>query len=171
MLMTTGFSTTDGLHYSVDTTKKIYSGILMGLEDQDPNALSADPDSVLSKAELNQKKALQKEIIAQNKYIPPVKETTETTGTTGTTAVSANKTDTTAATTVENKDTENAAAEQKTQETSEEDELARRAAENGMTEQEFLDYLYGNTKKEEGEAEGQQEEERHEEESSEEEED
>ncbi|MBO6214905.1 MAG: SGNH/GDSL hydrolase family protein [Lachnospiraceae bacterium] len=168
MLLTTGFSTTDGLHYSADTTKKIYSGILVGLEDQDPNALSADADSVLSKANLNTKKALQREIIAANKYIPPVKETTAATA-----AASANKTETTSATTDATTTTKTQETQETQQETQEVDTLAQKAAENGMTEEEFLDYLYGRSNKDEsenpeGESEEQPEEESHEEESEEE---
>ena len=68
ILMATGFTTTDGLHYSADTTKKIYNGILLGLEDLNPDALSAEADSVLDKASLSKKNSLQREILAQNKY-------------------------------------------------------------------------------------------------------
>ena len=170
MLMTTGFSTTDGLHYSADTTKKIYSGILLGLEDQNPNALSAEADSVLSKADLGTKKAIQREITAANKYIPPVKESKPAV------AASSNKTGTTAATTdttTTTKTQEAQQTQQAQQEAEEIDTLAQKAVESGMTEEEFLNYLYGNSNKEgenpEGESEEQREEESHEEESHEEE--
>ena len=77
MLMTTGYSTTDGLHYSGDTTKKIYNGILMGLEELNPGTLVPDTGSTLDKNSLSKKKSLQSEILAQNKYVkktPPAPE-------------------------------------------------------------------------------------------------
>ena len=77
MLLTTGYSTTDGLHYSGDTTKKIYSGILMGLEELNPGTLVPDTGSTLDKNSLSKKKSLQSEILAQNKYVkktPPAPE-------------------------------------------------------------------------------------------------
>lgn len=69
LLMTTGYATSDGLHYKEDTTKKIYNGILLGLEELKPGTLEKDPEKVLSDAELGKKNSIQSDIIAQNKYV------------------------------------------------------------------------------------------------------
>ncbi|MCR5486946.1 MAG: hypothetical protein K6F35_05390 [Lachnospiraceae bacterium] len=70
LLMVTGYATTDGLHYNGDTTRKIYDGIRLGLRDEDPSRLTADPKEVLDQSGLSKKKSLQREIIAENKYVP-----------------------------------------------------------------------------------------------------
>lgn len=70
LLQHTGYTCTDGLHYDADTSKKIFTGILMGLEDENPGILVKAPASVLDKASLSRKKSLQREITETNKYIP-----------------------------------------------------------------------------------------------------
>ena len=77
ILMTTGYSTTDGLHYSPDTTRKIYDGILLGLEEISPGTLKTENTTALDKTGQSRKKSLQSEILAENKYVkknivPPV---------------------------------------------------------------------------------------------------
>ena len=69
LLLSTGYSTSDGLHYKEDTTKKIYNGILSGLEDITPGTLKSTSDGFLSDASLNKKNSIQNDIIAQNKYV------------------------------------------------------------------------------------------------------
>lgn len=69
LLLTTGYSTADGLHYKEDTTKKIYNGILSGLEDISPGTLKPLSDGILSDAALSKKNSIQNDIIAQNKYV------------------------------------------------------------------------------------------------------
>ena len=75
VLMSTGYETSDGLHYKPDTTWKIYKGILAGLKSLEPDSLS-EKKEVLGKAELNQKKSLQRQILEENKYVKkePVNE-------------------------------------------------------------------------------------------------
>ncbi len=70
LLMVTGFTTTDGLHYNAETSDKIFRGILLGLKDEDSECLVKDPANVLSQSALGTKKSLQREILAQNKYVP-----------------------------------------------------------------------------------------------------
>ena len=69
LLLSTGYSTSDGLHYKEDTTKKIYNGILLGLEDISPGTLKPESDGILSEAALSKKNSIQNDIIAQNKYV------------------------------------------------------------------------------------------------------
>ena len=69
LLLSTGYSTADGLHYKEDTTKKIYNGILSGLEDIYPGTLTNTSKGFLSDASLNKKNSIQNDIIAQNKYV------------------------------------------------------------------------------------------------------
>lgn len=69
LLMLTGFTTTDGLHYDADTSEKIFRGILMGLEDENPSALTDDTAPVLDKASAEKKKSLQKAITDENVYV------------------------------------------------------------------------------------------------------
>ncbi|MBO6147745.1 MAG: hypothetical protein J6O55_00205 [Lachnospiraceae bacterium] len=71
ILMSTGFETTDGLHYQTDTTRKIYNGILLGIQEEDSDALVAEPAAVLSDSALGRKKSLQNEILSQNKRVMP----------------------------------------------------------------------------------------------------
>ncbi len=73
LLLSTGYATTDGLHYSGDTTRKIYNGILLGLDELTPGSLTSDPDGILDDASLGKKKSIQSDILAQNKYVkkPP----------------------------------------------------------------------------------------------------
>ena len=69
ILMTTGYSTTDGLHYSPDTTRKIYDGILLGLEEISPGTLKTENTTALDKTGQSKKKSIQSEILAENKYV------------------------------------------------------------------------------------------------------
>ncbi len=69
LLTTTGYTTTDGLHYNSDTTRKIYDGILLGLEELVPGTLTADTEAGLDKTSLAKKKSIQSQILAQNKYV------------------------------------------------------------------------------------------------------
>ena len=73
LLLSTGYATTDGLHYSGDTTRKIYNGILLGLEELTPGSLTDKEEGILDSASLNKKKSIQSDILAQNKYVkkPP----------------------------------------------------------------------------------------------------
>ncbi len=70
LLMVTGFTTTDGLHYNADTSKKIFNGILLGLQDENPRCLTGNAVNKLDKTSLAKKNSLQKEILGQNKYVP-----------------------------------------------------------------------------------------------------
>ena len=74
LLLTTGYGTTDGLHYSGDTTRKIYNGILLGLDELTPGSLTSDPDGILDNAHLSKKKSIQSDILAQNKYVKKAPE-------------------------------------------------------------------------------------------------
>ena len=69
LLTSTGYTTTDGLHYNSDTTKKIYKGILLGLYELDPSELSSDSEGILDKTGRSTKNSLQKQILAENKYV------------------------------------------------------------------------------------------------------
>ncbi len=69
ILADTGYKTTDGLHYSEETGRKIYNGILLGLKDSDPEALTADGSGILDKGSLSKKNSIQSDITAQNKYV------------------------------------------------------------------------------------------------------
>jgi len=69
LLLQTGYSTADGLHYKEDTTKRIYNGILSGLEDISPGTLKPRSGGILGDAALNKKNSIQNDIIAQNKYV------------------------------------------------------------------------------------------------------
>ena len=77
LLLSTGYATTDGLHYSGDTTRKIYNGILLGLEELTPGSLTDKEEGILDSASLNKKKSIQNDILAQNKYVkkPPEPDT------------------------------------------------------------------------------------------------
>jgi len=77
LLMSTGYATTDGLHYSGDTTRKIYNGILLGLDELTPGSLTEDSGGCLDDASLGKKKSIQSDILAQNKYVkkPPEPDT------------------------------------------------------------------------------------------------
>ncbi len=77
ILMTTGYTTTDGLHYNGDTTRKIYHGILLGLEDFNPGCLTADPEGILDNNALGKKKSIQSDILAENKYVRPEPQISE----------------------------------------------------------------------------------------------
>ncbi len=77
ILMTTGYTTTDGLHYNGDTTRKIYHGILLGLEDITPGILVSEPEEILDKTALGKKKSIQSEILEQNKYVRPEPKVSE----------------------------------------------------------------------------------------------
>lgn len=74
LLLSTGYATTDGLHYSGDTTRKIYNGILLGLDELTPGSLTTDPDGILDDASLGKKKSIQNDILAQNKYVKKTPE-------------------------------------------------------------------------------------------------
>lgn len=74
LLLSTGYATTDGLHYSGDTTRKIYNGILLGLDELTPGSLTTDPDGILDDASLGKKKSIQSDILAQNKYVKKAPE-------------------------------------------------------------------------------------------------
>ncbi len=71
VLMTTGYSTTDGLHYSGDTTRKIYDSILLGLEEITPGSLKTESSTILDKNGQSKKKSIQSEILGENKYVKP----------------------------------------------------------------------------------------------------
>ena len=66
LLMLTGYTTTDGLHYDADTSDKIFTGILMGLEDEGSAVLAANTGSVLNSSALSRRNALQKGILEEN---------------------------------------------------------------------------------------------------------
>ena len=70
LLTLTGFNCSDGLHYDADSSRKIFKGILMGLQDEGKATLTKDAADVLSKASLGKKKSLQSDILGQNKYVP-----------------------------------------------------------------------------------------------------
>ncbi len=70
ILTLTGFNSSDGLHYDADSSRKIFKGILLGLQDEGKATLTKDASAVLSKASLGKKKSLQSDILSQNKFVP-----------------------------------------------------------------------------------------------------
>ncbi len=134
LLMVTGFTTTDGLHYNAETSEKIFKGILLGLQDENPSCLVNSMGSILDKNRLAQKKSLQREILAQNKYVPPAKPATES----STKSSSSNETEKKTEEIVE-------AGEEEPEliETQKLKEMDIPVGEDGQIDQEYLDALYG----------------------------
>ena len=69
VLISTGYETTDGLHYNGDTSRKIFDSILLGIQDEDPEALTGSGGNILDSASLAKKNSIQSEISSQNKYV------------------------------------------------------------------------------------------------------
>ncbi len=74
VLISTGYETTDGLHYNNATSRKIFNAILLGIQDEDPEALTGSGWNYLDSASLATKKSIQSDISSQNKYVKKAAE-------------------------------------------------------------------------------------------------